>query len=61
MEAMSCIEDLGHGTQTAPSYWAGHTLKRALIVYESRASDGNTALAAATCLFKLTISRKPLC
>ncbi len=50
MEAMSCIENLGHGTQTASSYWASHPQKKALIVYESRASDGITALAAADML-----------
>jgi len=47
LDVISCIEDLIHGSETAPSYWADHLLEQALLADDSRAADDITVLVAA--------------
>lgn len=42
-----CIEELSHGTEEEPSYWADHLLDQALLADDSRAGDDITVLVAA--------------
>jgi serine phosphatase RsbU (regulator of sigma subunit) len=46
-DIISCIQDLSHGTDAAPSFWADHLLEKALLADDSRASDDITVLVAA--------------
>ena len=47
LDVIGCIEDLNHGTEAAPAYWADHLLEQALLADDSRASDDITMLVAA--------------
>ena len=47
LDIIGCIEELSHGTEAAPSYWADHLLEQALLADDSRASDDITVLVAA--------------
>ena len=47
LDIVGCIEELSHGTEAAPSYWADHLLEQALIADDSRAADDITVLVAA--------------
>ena len=47
LDFVRCIEDLSHGIESAPSYWADHLLEQALLGDDSRAEDDITVLVAA--------------
>ncbi len=47
LDIVGCIEELSHGTEAEPSYWADHLLEQALLADDSRAADDITVLVAA--------------
>ena len=47
LDIVGCIEELSHGTEEEPSYWADHLLNQALLADDSRAADDITVLVAA--------------